>query len=66
MSAKPSRSSRRPAKKGCRTGEVRAGRMDDAACPEGPDEGGMLDFEPSFGDFTVEERVGKQFRAFVE
>lgn len=66
MSAKPSRSSRRPAKKGCRTGEVRAGRMDDAACPEGPDEGGMLDFEPSFGDFTVEERVEKQFRAFVE
>ena len=66
MSAKPSRSSRRPAKKGCRTGGVRAGRMDDAACPEGPDEGGMLDFEPSFGDFTVEERVEKQFRAFVE
>ena len=66
MSAKPSRSSRRPAKKGCRTGEARAGRMDDAACPEGPDEGGMLDFEPSFGDFTVEERVEKQFRAFVE
>lgn len=66
MSAKPSRSSRRPAKKGCRTEEVRAGRMDDAACPEGPDEGGMLDFEPSFGDFTVEERVEKQFRAFVE
>lgn len=66
MSAKPSRNPRRPAKKGCRTGEVRAGRMDDAACPEGPDEGGMLDFEPSFGDFTVEERVEKQFRAFVE
>lgn len=66
MSAKPSRSSRRPAKKGYRTGEVRAGRMDDAACLEGPDEGGMLDFEPSFGDFTVEERVEKQFRAFVE
>lgn len=66
MSAKPSRSSRRPAKKGCRMGEVRAGRMDDAACPEGPDEGGMLDFEPAFGDFTVEERVEKQFRAFVE
>ena len=66
MSAKPSRSSRRPARKGCLTGKVRASRMDDAACPEGPDEGGMLDFEPSFGDFTVEERVEKQFRAFVE
>ena len=66
MSAKPSRSSRRPAKKARRAGEVPAERMDGAACPEGPDEGGMLDFEPSFGDFTVEERVEKQFRAFVE
>ena len=26
----------------------------------------MLDFEPAFGDFTVEERVKDQFRAFVE
>ncbi len=66
MSAKPSRSSRRPAKKARRAGEVPAERMDGAACPEGPDEGGMLDFEPSFGDFTVEERVERQFRAFVE
>jgi len=40
--------------------------MDDAACLEEPDEGGMLDFEPAFGDFTVEESVKDQFRAFVE
>ena len=66
MSAKPSRSSRRPAKKARRAGEAPAERMDGTACLEGPDEGGMLDFEPSFGDFTVEERVEKQFRAFVE
>ena len=66
MSAKPSRSSRRPAKKARRAGEAPAERMDDAACLEGPDEGGTLDFEPAFGDFTVEERVEEQFRAFVE
>ncbi len=66
MSAKPSRSSRRPAKKARRAGDVPAERMDDAACLEGPDEGGMLDFEPAFGDFTVGERVEEQFRAFIE
>lgn len=66
MSAKPSRSSRRPAKKARRAGEAPAERMDGTACLEGPDEGGMLDFEPAFGDFTVEERVKDQFRAFVE
>ena len=66
MSAKPSRSSRRPAKKARRADEAPAERMDGAACLEGPDVGGMLDFEPAFGDFTVEERVGDQFRAFVE
>lgn len=66
MSAKPSRSSRRPAKKARRVGEAPAERMDDAACLEEPDEGGTLDFEPAFGDFTVEERVEDQFRAFVE
>lgn len=66
MSAKPSRSSRRPAKKARRAGEAPAERMDGAARLEGPDEGGMLDFEPAFGDFTVEERVEDQFRAFVE
>lgn len=66
MSTKPSRSSRRPAKKARRAGEAPAEHVDDAACLEGPDEGGMLDFEPAFGDFTVEERVEDQFRAFVE